>query len=68
MIRTAPPPPVPGMTDIAPPNSPRIQPLAPAGAPPVAANPPPPSTIPGFDKMSFAQRRLAQDQLAGKVR
>ena len=41
-------------------------------APLAAGNPPPapaaPGTIPGFKDMSFAQRRLAQDQLAGKVR
>ena len=41
-------------------------------SPPAAVNPPPapaaPGTIPGFDKISFAQRRLAQDKLSGKVR
>jgi hypothetical protein len=36
---------------------------------PAAGNPPPPApaapgTIPNFDKMSFAQQRLAQDQVA----
>jgi hypothetical protein len=55
------------MTDIAPTIAPPIPPRATGAAPPAASNAPP-STIPGFDKMSFAQRRLAQDQLAGKVR
>jgi hypothetical protein len=41
----------------------------------VAATPPAPavpasdtSSIPGFDKMSFAQQRLAQDQAAAAAR
>ena len=38
---------------------------------PAAANPPPaaaPGTIPGFENMSFAQRRLAQDQAAAAAK
>jgi hypothetical protein len=39
---------------------------------PAPGNPPPapaaPDKIPGFEKMSFAQRRLAQDQAAAAAK
>jgi hypothetical protein len=39
---------------------------------PVPGNPPPapaaPGTIPNFDNMSFAQKRLAQDQAAAAAK
>jgi hypothetical protein len=42
-------------------------------APQATGNPPParpaaPETIPGFENMSFAQQRLAQDQAAAAAR
>jgi hypothetical protein len=46
-------------------------PVAPSAAPaqqPVAPAPTETNVIPGFDKMSFAQQRLAQDQAAAAAR
>jgi hypothetical protein len=43
-----------------------------AASPPTTGNPPPapaaPGTIPGFTNMSFAQQRLAQDQIAAAAK
>jgi hypothetical protein len=43
-------------------------PVTPAASTPPPARPAAPETIPGFDKMSFAQKRLAQDQAAAAAR
>jgi hypothetical protein len=51
-------------------NAPTLATTPPAGNPPAPAQQPraAPETIPGYENMSFEQRRLAQDQNAARRR